>query len=150
MDENTRDLVSHLTGSATTGCAVCAEAFVDAAFSLRSPQKLCAFGKVLFDDGVRGGSLIAVGDHVSWESQAQGRSAHKTGVIAALVPSGKPAKEAAINAGLDLRSFRENLASSGMARNHDSFLVSVKKTGSQAKPDLYWPRAASLVKAYGK
>lgn len=72
-----------------------------------------------------------IGDRVVWASQSQGKSLVKEGIIAMVVPEDK-CPERFVPDGFRMKP------SSGMPRNHESYLVWVKSRG------IYWPRVSAL------
>jgi hypothetical protein len=66
---------------------------------------------------------LKVGDLVVWDSQSDGKSRTKQGVIVEVIPPGK----------------RPNLRGAGSARKYESYLVRV---GGR----IYWPRVIHLKK----
>lgn len=87
--------------------------------------------------------MFKVGSKVTWSSQAHGSRTTKVGTIVAVVPpGGSPSRAfAAVRKTLNARS----AFGGGMARDHESYLVSVTvgKT-DKAKPALYWPLVSQL------
>lgn len=83
-----------------------------------------------------------IGDQVEWESQANSSWTTKRGEIVAIVFAGHHPREI-----LDSNEFakynRAALDGTTEPRNHMSYLVAVKPSGS-AKPKLYWPRVSKL------
>lgn len=88
--------------------------------------------------------MFKIGDPVKWSSQAGGRIKQKTGEVVFVVPVGGSSWE------LDEEKRYKELMDTHKvhfdgvvlsARNHESYLVSVKdgKT-DKAKKSLYWPR----------
>lgn len=92
-----------------------------------------------------------LGDTVTWESQANGRTKTKTGIIVGIVPAGRRMGLLHYIAGLNtVGEARTKYATGpieggGLCRDHESYLVAVKtgKTAA-AKLTLYWPRVTSL------
>jgi hypothetical protein len=76
---------------------------------------------------------FAVGERVTWRSQAQGSAMTKTGVIVEVVPP---------NVRPDTTG-RPGLNGCGFGRNHESYIVEVAR-GPKAKPRHYWPVASIL------
>lgn len=78
-----------------------------------------------------GSHRFKVGDRVSWTSQAGGYSKTKTGSVAAVVRPGEYPDRAQF-----LSLYRG--AGVGIARDHESYVVTVKGAG------VYWPRVKAL------
>ena len=94
---------------------------------------------------------MTLGDTVVWESQANGRTKTKTGIIVGIVPAGRRMGLLHYIAGaITIGEARTKYATGpidggGLARDHESYLVAVKtgKTDA-AKLTLYWPRVSAL------
>lgn len=72
-----------------------------------------------------------IGDKVVWCSQSHGKSLVKEGIIAVAVPQDQ-CPERYVPDGFRMKP------SSGMPRDHESYLVWVKFRG------IYWPRVSAL------
>lgn len=84
---------------------------------------------------------IDVGRIVIWTSHANGNAKHKHGKVLVIVPAGKSAADVHIP---DVGRYRKvNIDNSGMARDHESYIVAVEHSG-HGKPSLYWPRVSAL------
>ena len=73
-----------------------------------------------------------MGDRVKWESQAAGSSAVKIGEVIMVVPPGK---------------VPEGIKGAGMARNHESYVVSASvelASGKMSRKRTYWPLPSKL------
>lgn len=76
---------------------------------------------------------FAVGQQVTWSSQAQGMTKTKTGTIVEVVaPNERPDTTG-----------RPGLNGCGFGRSHESYIVEVPQ-GPKAKPRHYWPVASIL------
>jgi hypothetical protein len=81
---------------------------------------------------------FAVGDRVTWKSQAAGSWKQKTGTVVEVVPAHRIPRD---------KNF-------GSSRTHDSYIVEVTfepkrstsaiKSVRQRKPERYWPRVSNL------
>lgn len=82
--------------------------------------------------------LRYVGEEVTWESQAGGRTTTKQGVIVEVVPALRSPSLG------ELRQYHAP-HSVGNPRNHESYLVAVPNKSGRGRPHLYWP-VVSLLK----
>ena len=90
---------------------------------------------------------FAIGDHVQWTSQASGGMRTKRGVVIAIVPKGVFAARILDILQLSTTHNVAHLDGGWSTRAHDSCLIAEDHpAGSQAKPQLYWPRVAYLHK----
>ena len=73
-------------------------------------------------------------DKVAWASQSQGSARRKVGTVVQVIPANVPPK----------------LVGSGLARPHESYVVSVPGKTARAKPKIYWPVVSLLQPAKEK
>ncbi len=79
---------------------------------------------------------FAVGNTVTWASQASGTQKQKTGKVVCVVPRGCPPNR--LPSGHRGGEWGEKLDAPGLSRDHVSYVVLVGKS------KVYWPRVSGL------
>lgn len=79
-------------------------------------------------------SQFKVGDQVEWASTSNGSKKTKRGTVEAVIGAGKYPSDAQC----------KEVGTSGLARDHESFMVRVPGKTSASKGKLYWPRVFAL------
>lgn len=79
-------------------------------------------------------SQFKVGDQVEWASTSNGSKKTKRGAVEAVIGAGKYPSDAQC----------KEVGTSGLARDHESYMVRVPGKTSASKGKLYWPRVSAL------
>ena len=84
-------------------------------------------------------SIFLHGDEVTWTSQSQASETTKIGIVIEVIPAGirpSASKYPSLYRGAGL----------GSARNHESYVVSVRDKDVRGRNKIYWPRVSKLAK----
>lgn len=87
-----------------------------------------------------------VGSRVKWSSSAGGITTAKRGVVVSVIPGGRQSGKLARQEVAARKGTHKSKFGNGSARDHESYLVSVKGDGNR-QPRLYWPRTSTLKSA---